>query len=159
MIGVPGSGKSTWLSSQHWNNNTVIVSTDTIVEEYAKSVNQTYSDVFKEYMPTAVKIMMEQVISASDSGKDIVWDQTSVNVKSRAKKFRALPNYNHIAVVVLPPKSIEEHQTRLKSRPGKNISWNLVQSMLNSFEMPTFAEGYSEIWIVDNGQITKSSIL
>jgi hypothetical protein len=50
-------------------------------------------------MPTAVENMTEEVIRARDAGIDIIWDQTSTTVASRLKKFRMLPDYEHIAVV------------------------------------------------------------
>jgi glycopeptide antibiotics resistance protein len=58
LIGVPGSGKSTWIKNQKWTDTCVIVSTDEFVEEYAKSVGKTYSEVFNDYMSTAVSLML-----------------------------------------------------------------------------------------------------
>lgn len=145
LIGVPGSGKSTWVKNQTWAKDCVIVSTDDFVEYYAKAVGKTYNDVFKDYMPTAVKLMADKVVQAREAGKDIIWDQTSVNAKSRAKKFLMLPDYEHIAVVFNTPEG-SELRKRLDSRPGKNIPWNVMSSMINSFEMPTEEEGFTEVW-------------
>ena len=36
LIGVPGSGKSTWIKNQEWAKDCVVVSTDEFVEDYAK---------------------------------------------------------------------------------------------------------------------------
>ena len=33
LIGIPGSGKSTWISNQDWAEDCVVVSTDTHVED------------------------------------------------------------------------------------------------------------------------------
>lgn len=144
LVGVPGSGKSTWINNQEWANDCVIVSTDDFVEDYAKEVGSTYNDVFEDYMPTAVKLMADRVVRAREAGKDIIWDQTSVTVKSRKKKFHMLPNYEHIAVVFPTPEP-EEHARRL-NRPGKHIPAGVLASMINTFEMPTEEEGYKEIW-------------
>jgi len=145
LIGVPGSGKTTWVQNQTWVADCIIVSTDEFVEEYAKAQDKTYSDVFNSYMPTAVNLMAKKVIEARTAGKDIIWDQTSTTVKSRARKFNMLPNYDHIAVVFKIP-SIEDLTARLASRPGKMIPWSVVSQMIDNFEMPTKAEGYKEIW-------------
>ena len=144
LVGVPGSGKSTWVANQDWAKDCVYVSTDALVEEEAARQGKTYNDVFKEYMPVAVDLMCEQVIAARDAGKDIIWDQTSVNVKSRVKKFNMLPEYDHIAVVFPTPEA-EEHARRL-NRPGKHIPKHVLESMIENFEMPTEEEGYKEIW-------------
>lgn len=145
LVGVPGAGKSTWIANQPWAKDCVLVSTDALVEGYAASQGKTYSDVFVDYMPTAVDLMVEQVRKARSERRDIVWDQTSTSIASRRKKFRMLPDYYHIAVVFpTPPK--EELNKRLASRPGKNIPWHVVQAMIDRWENPTEREGYKEIW-------------
>lgn len=145
LIGVPASGKSTWVKSQDWISDCVIVSTDNFVERHAAEVGKTYNEVFVDFMPTAVDLMCKEVIAARKVGRDIIWDQTSVNVKSRKKKFQMLPDYYHIAVVFRTP-PMDELKIRLSSRPGKNIPWYIVSSMIDNFEMPTEAEGFKEIW-------------
>ncbi|CAB4124669.1 COG4639 Predicted kinase [uncultured Caudovirales phage] len=146
LVGIPGSGKSTWVANQRWDwSKTAVVSTDGLVEDYAKSVGKTYSEVFDEYMPTAVKLMAEQVQEARDAGKDIVWDQTSTTVASRAKKFKMLPDYQAIAVVFKTPDD-EELRRRLRSRPGKVIPQRVIYQMKEHWQTPTLEEGFAEIW-------------
>jgi len=147
LIGVPASGKSTWAANQEWAKDCAYISTDSWVELYAKEQGKTYSEVFVEYMPKAVNIMAEHVKLARDAGQDIIWDQTSTTVKSRARKFNMLPDYEHIAVVFETPNRIELKR-RLDSRPGKEIPEAVVEGMLASFEMPTEEEGFTEIWHV-----------
>jgi predicted kinase len=145
LIGVPGSGKSTWVASQDWTVTCAHVSTDKWVDLYAKEVGKTYSEVFDEYMPTAVDLMAKEVVAAREMGRDIVWDQTSTGVKARARKFNMLPDYEHIAVVFKTPEA-DELARRLASRPGKNIPDHVMRSMIKYFEMPTEEEGFKEIW-------------
>jgi tRNA uridine 5-carbamoylmethylation protein Kti12 len=77
----------------------------------------------------------------------VIWDQTSTTAASRRKKFRMLPDYQHIAVVFKTPDP-EELSRRLASRPGKIIPEEIVQDMIDRFEMPTLEEGFAEIWHV-----------
>jgi predicted kinase len=147
LIGVPGSGKSTWIRNQIWAQGLTVVSTDTFVEAYANAQDQTYSQVFEDYMPTAVDLMVQQVVFAHQHGHTVIWDQTSVTVASRRKKFRMLPDYQHIAVVFKTPEP-DELSRRLASRPGKIIPEEIVQDMIDRFEMPTLEEGFQEIWHV-----------
>jgi len=147
LIGVPAAGKSTWVKDQIWALGLTVVSTDVFVEDYARKQGKTYSEVFKDYMPTAVNLMAEQVVFAREHGHTIIWDQTSTTVKSRIRKFNMLPDYEHIAVVFETPNRIELKR-RLDSRPGKEIPWVVVEGMLASFEMPTIDEGFKEIWNV-----------
>jgi tRNA uridine 5-carbamoylmethylation protein Kti12 len=149
LVGVPGSGKSTWYHNQSWlgqdKKNHKYVSTDQHVEGHARDQGKTYSEVFEEYMPTAVEQMCVNVNFAAALGLDIVWDQTSTTATSRRKKFNMLPNYEHIAVVFRTPDK-QEHARRLNSRPGKVIPDEIIQDMIDRFEMPTLEEGFVEIW-------------
>lgn len=145
LIGVPGSGKTTWINNQDWTVPCAIVSTDKWVEIYAKEVGKTYSQVFTDFMPTAVELMAKEVVLAREMNRDIIWDQTSTTVKSRLKKLNMLPDYYHIAVVFKTP-SIDELKKRLASRPGKDIPWDVISGMIDNFEIPTVDEGFKEIW-------------
>jgi predicted kinase len=145
MVGVPGSGKSTWIAQQDWARDCVIVGTDRWIEVFARELGSTYSEVFDLFMPAAVRAMMAEVNRAQQQGRDIVWDQTSVSVASRAKKFASLPDYEHVAVVFATPEPAELAR-RLAQRPGKVIPDSVMKSMIYSFEQPTLEEGFTEIW-------------
>jgi len=146
LVGVPASGKSTWIKNQPWASDCVYISTDHHVDNAATTAGKTYNEVFKDAMPNAVRAMAQDVVDAREAGKDIIWDQTSTTVNSRKKKFNMLPGYKMIAVVFLTPEQ-EEHQRRLTSRPGKSIPDHVVKSMIDNFEMPTTTEGFDEVWI------------
>jgi predicted kinase len=147
LIGVPAAGKSTWINSQNWIGGMEYVSTDHHVHAYAKEQGKTYEEVFKDYMPTAVDLMAQEVVAARTAGRDVLWDQTSTTVKSRARKFNMLPDYEHIAVVFTTP-AIAVLKERLANRVGQPIPWEVVQGMIDNFEYPTEEEGFKEIWRV-----------
>lgn len=148
LIGVPGSGKSTWAFNQPWTKDCAYISTDKHVEDYARHMGKTYSEVFEEYMPTALEFMLSDVANARDKGKDIIWDQTSTTIASRKRKFNMLPDYYHVAVVFKTP-PMTELSKRLNSRPGKEVPMSVVNMMISLFETPTDKEGYKEIWYVN----------
>jgi predicted kinase len=147
LIGVPGSGKSTWIKNQTWALGLTVVSTDNFVEAHAKEVGKTYNEVFKDYMPIAVRLMANQALICQANGLDVIWDQTSTTVASRKRKLNTLPKYEHIAVVFKTPE-VDELARRLASRPGKRIPADVMRSMIDGWEEPTEDEGFSEIWYV-----------
>lgn len=147
LIGVPAAGKSTWIKNQDWVKDMPIISTDNFVEQYAKEQGKTYSEVFKDYMPIAVKLMANQAEICRANGLDVIWDQTSTTRVSRLRKFNTLPDYEHIAVVFRTPDR-DELDVRLSGRPGKHIPKKVVDDMIANFEMPTEDEGFKEIWYV-----------
>lgn len=146
LVGVPGAGKSTWISKApvDWNN-TVVASTDNYVEKVAKERGKTYSEVFKEVMPAAVNNMAYTVRKAVEAKQDIIWDQTSTTVGSRRKKFNMLPDDYEVIAVVFPTPDKVELARRLASREGKTIPDNVMRSMINGWEEPTEAEGFDKI--------------
>lgn len=146
LVGVPGAGKSTWIKNQEWAKDIPVVSTDRFVEQYAEQQGKTYNEVFQEYMPIAVKLMANQALICQANNLDIIWDQTSTTVATRAKKLRMLPSYYAIAVVFATPEP-EEHARRL-NREGKTIPADVLAQMIDNFEMPTEEEGFKEIWYV-----------
>ena len=147
LIGVPGAGKSTWITKQEWAKDCIVVSTDEFVEAYAKQQGKTYNEVFDAYMSLAVQLMADKVVKARQEGKDIIWDQTSMSIKSRKRKFNMLRDYEHIAIVFKTPEP-DELKRRLDSRPGKNIPDHVMKSMMDNFDMPTTDEGFSEIVVL-----------
>lgn len=143
LVGVPGSGKSTWVEKNK-NFNTMIASTDNYIEQHAQEQKKTYSDVFAEYIQIATCNMVEDVKYARKNDFDIIWDQTNTSVKARAKKLKMLPNYKKIAVVFKTPDQTELAR-RLANRPGKHIPESVMVSMINSYVEPSVAEGFDEV--------------
>lgn len=149
LTGLPGAGKSTWIATFPFDwSRTVVASSDGHIEKHAKSVGKTYSDVFKDYIPTAIKLMHQDVSDATKQGYDIVWDQTNLSAKARMEKLNAVPdNYEKIAVYFTTPDD-KEHTRRLANRPGKNIPGDVITSMKASMEIPTEKEGFDKIIFV-----------
>lgn len=148
LIGVPAAGKSTWIANQEWAKDIPVISTDNFVEAHAKAMNKTYNEVFKDYMPMAVQLMTNQALVCKANGLDVIWDQTSTTIRSRAKKFKLMPDYEVIAVVFKTPEA-KEHERRLASRPGKNIPPHVMKNMIENYEPPTEEEGFKEIWYAE----------
>ena len=145
LIGVPCSGKSTWVAGQDWAKDCAHISTDHYVERQAELEGKTYSEVFRDFMPWAVKLMAGDVVRAREAGQDIVWDQTSTTRESRDRKFAMLPDYHAIAVVFRTPPR-DELDVRLASRPGKHIPKTVIDGMIANWEEPEIDEGFAEIW-------------
>ena len=143
LIGISGSGKSTWIQHQNFNmDDTVIVSTDNIIEERAAAKGMTYSDVFQDEIKSATAEMNNRIKLAIEQKKNVVWDQTNLTVKSRRPKvIQFSEEYEKIAVCFATPDEVELKR-RLNNRPGKVIPANIVLAMKSQLQMPTVEEGF-----------------
>lgn len=144
MIGVPGAGKSFWLSKQDLSR-AVVISTDDIIQARAEAQGKTYDQVFKKEVKSATTQMVANLRAAIEADKDLVWDQTNVTAAARAKKLALIPDtYEKVAVFFRTPDA-QEHARRLRNRPGKNIPWNVIASMISQLEPPSEAEGFDKV--------------
>jgi predicted kinase len=147
LIGVPGSGKSTWVKPLLERlPNIAYISSDEFIEDRAERVGKTYGEIFEEEIRAATANMHSQLDDAIKHHRDIIWDQTNLSVKSRAAKLARLKNYHVWAVTFEIP--VDELYRRLDCRQretGKVIPFNVLESMLKSYEKPTLEEGFFSV--------------
>ena len=151
MVGVPGSGKSTYIQNVLVNQypDAAIISTDYFVEKFARRYKLTYNDVFDNCINRATLLMYARLGRAVSNHRDLIWDQTNLSVKARKSKIKSLTNYHKIAVVFETPNHDELHY-RLNSRPDKTIPPHILESMIKQFQIPSLDEGFDSIIFVNN---------
>lgn len=146
LVGVPGSGKSTWVERQiEQMDKYYIASTDRLIEIAAIQRGATYNEVFKENIGYAEKAMLTHVKDAIMYGYDIIWDQTNISRKSRAKKLAVIPDTYEKIAVFFPTPETGELDRRLASRPGKTIPPYVIDGMVEMLEQPMVADGFDEV--------------
>lgn len=152
LCGIPTSGKTTFiktlLSQPYWSN-AVVLSTDNYIEEQAKRLGMTYNEIFQDCIDEATRQLEIALIEAKDKGKDIIWDQTNLSVKTRKKKLSKLPSYYRRGVVYFKV-SLEEALERNKHREGKFIPKSVLKRMYHQFETPTISEGFDYVEKVES---------
>jgi predicted kinase len=157
LVGVPASGKSTWLVNNLDINNMPlsawVVSTDMIIERLADDYGFTYNEIFSETIRFADMVMVKRMIFAAEKGYDLYIDRTNMSEKSRRQFINKLKKYEYeFECVVFPTPEPEEWKRRLDSRPGKTIPQEALDRMQNSYEIPLESEGFSKITFIDNGE-------
>jgi len=146
LCGVPGAGKSTFLSPlDNFDFKYCLASTDFFIELAAKLKGKTYNEVFHDTIKDANKAMYEIVMAAVKDDMNIIWDQTNLNRKSRGQKLIMIPDhYRKVAIVFKTPEK-DELERRLANRPGKIIPMGVMQNMIDSFQYPAMDEGFDKI--------------
>ena len=146
LVGVPGSGKSTWLQDKYDDETAWFMSTDDIIQDIANMFNVTYSEAFPDLIKFAEKVMWQDFESSAKRGVHIYVDRTNLTVNSRKKIIDRLKPYGYqFEAVVFPTPEDSEWKRRLDSRPGKIIPPHVLSSMGDSYSEPTEAEGFSKI--------------
>ena len=165
-VGLPGSGKSTWIrdfiGKTRDVENWVVVGTDTIITEWAirdglvlENGNADYQLAFKTFNSKDIERELKiRIVQAVTEGKSIIFDQTNMAPKARGRRLRLISDdYQKEAVVfVIPDKILQE---RLNNRDRlvdnkKIIPDFVIKSMANSYVSPSKTEGFSKITYVRN---------
>ena len=167
MVGLPGTGKSTLIKDMY-NPDTWIYSTDMYIESMAEDNGITYNEAFESNIKAATEFNEEKLTTMMSLQKDIIWDQTNLGVKKRAKIINRMKKagYQVRCVCIMPPEPAhisdqKDWKFRLEHRPGKNIPNHVLANMIESYVVPTIEEGFDMVSFynmhgallaVDNGE-------
>jgi len=144
LVGVPGSGKSTWLF-KNMSIEKRLVSTDNIIESLATGYGFTYNDIFKETIRFADMVMVKWMIESAEAGYDLYVDRTNMSIKARKQFIDKLKPYGYEFECIVFPTPEPEEWMRRRLRPGKTIPQDAIDRMVASYENPTGSEGFSKI--------------
>ena len=145
LIGIPGSGKTTYSKDLSKEYNAKVISSD--------KVRQTYIGIDEsEVFPTVYRLCVEEL----DNGCNVILDATHITPKVRKRTFDALDQfgiiYEKVAVYIDTP--VEECIRRVENR-NKNpeelfLPLEVIESYGKNIIAPTKEEGFEEIYIIKN---------
>lgn len=103
LVGLPGSGKSTWAKNHP--DKLPVASTDAFIDAFAEENGLTYGEAFPRHFPEACRQMKRQVEEGYIPGKTpFIWDQGNLFKKERESIYRLLhPTHRVIFVVFDTP--------------------------------------------------------
>ena len=159
MVGLPACGKSTLVNrvirdmGDH-GDGVFVYSTDNLLEAWAADDGKTYNEVFNDLISLATNTMNRELDDVVRFKHSIVWDQTNLSAKKRAKIINRMRNagYRIECECILFPEGDsqwEDWRHRMRSRPGKTIGDSIIESMMDSFVRPTVDEGFDVVRYYD----------
>ncbi len=156
MVGVSGSGKTTWVNS---HKQYTVCSTDSIIEELANSMGVSYTEAF-EYIQNKKKFdyitqkFFEKIRNCILNNEDFVIDRTHLKRHIRISLINELrtiaaENGRHLELSAIsfeiPEKIIFERLKKREKKTQKSIPKKVIYEQINSFNVPTNDEGFSYI--------------
>lgn len=126
-IGIPGSGKSTWIRSQP---GYMVVSPDGIREELGDISDQTKN-------PQVYATAKARVAEALKKGRNVILDSTNVEARRRQEFVRGLPNHKLKAKLfhVDPEEAKRRIREDLEKKvPRSNVPDYVVDRMYRYFQ-------------------------
>lgn len=157
LVGLPAAGKSTWtrfLDNPEFGDTVFVYSTDAYIEEQARAFGKTYDEIFSDYIKKAQIRMAALLDIAIKEGIDVIWDQTNLGAKKRAKIVNKMKSagYKVNCVCFNPPETVEdiaEWNRRLHSREGKTIPSHVIENMVKTYQEPSVDEGFDIVKFYD----------
>lgn len=144
LCGVPTSGKSSWVAKNGQEFN--VISSDNIIENYAKNIGSTYNDVFDDYIETAIELMLGQLRYFARQGQNIICDQTHLTPKVRKRKLKMIPDHYEKIAVYFEISKEEMFRRNHNEDRTKTIPDSVLESMHNSYVRPTIKEGFLAVY-------------
>lgn len=140
MVGIPGSGKSTYTKTK-MDRKSKILSSDAIRKElFGSESDQDHNDVvFSTLHERARQLLID--------GKDVVIDATNNNKANRQRTLSHFKDLNikRRAIVIETPVDV---CIKRDSSRFRTVGETVIQEFAESFEYPTKAEGFNDIIIV-----------
>lgn len=140
LVGIPGSGKTTYAQQCIKKHSGLHLSSDLIRKEL-------YGDESIQGDPNEVfALMQKRALSVLNGGVDVYYDATNINRKNRAGIIAACPKFVKIEchIIWAPIETCIERDAARKRSVGKAI----IDKMLKRFQAPYFDEGIHEIKII-----------
>ena len=139
LVGVPGSGKSTWAAKTNVNTH----SSDAIRQElFGDAGDQSHNDkVFKE--------LQRRVKADLATGIDCIYDATNISRKRRMAFLQQINEHTKICILFCPPVEVCKARNLLRER---KVPEDVIDRMVRNFEIPYVYEGWNKVIFVPNEQ-------
>ena len=146
MIGMPGSGKTSYAKKHLLTSNSVYLSSDqTRIDMYGFEDQTHNGEVFER--------MKQETILALQNDFDVIYDATNLIRKRREALIKDVKNrVSNIEInAYLCCTPINIVLERNMTRTERQLPWDKLVQMIQSIEPPMYYEGFDNIYLIDGG--------
>lgn len=141
VCGIPGSGKSTFLSQFVKKSSSLIISRDKIRFSLLKDGEDYFA-----HEPIVEQMFYTGISKALELGYDVFADQSSISPSARRKIKNRVHGFSEINIIWIDT-PIEVCIERDSKREGRaRVGEKVIKNMLANFTPPTFEEGFANIY-------------
>lgn len=139
LMGISGSGKSTYAKALEKNCGYKVFSSDALREElFGNENDQTYnSEVFKE--------LHYRILKALDAGENCIYDATNLNRKRRLQFLDKLKKYKSLKKGILIIASPVDFCVARDAERARTVGRPVIERQVSQFQMPLVEEGWDLI--------------
>lgn len=142
LIGLPGSGKSTYAAEQHKKYGTHVCSSDAIRAELGDVNDQGNNE-------KVFRILHRRIKDYLRNGESVIYDATNIKSKRRRAFLAELRSISCEKHCIIFRTSYEQCLKRNELRERK-VPPEVIRKMYMSWDTPYYFEGWDEIFIYDN---------
>lgn len=147
MMGLPGSGKTTWAKEKAKETGAMIISRDSIRHMLKHSHDYDSSSRGQEYVWDVSQFMIKTALQRKF---DVILDQLSLTRKQRQGTLEFIREYAPLALVTLV--HCIEDKLNVQRRMNSDMAWgdeeyyvNLIKKLKSEVEEPTYDEGFDHV--------------
>ena len=142
LVGLPGSGKSTYAKELSKETGALIFSSDVIREEIGADGGDTskHSEVFQ--------ILHRRLKGGLLRGNDVIYDATNISYKNRVSFLNELGKLNieinKICIITATPYEVCKMFNRMRTEA---VPDEVIDRMYKSWTTPYYSEGWDQIYV------------